>query len=200
MAMHVHWDGWLIAEQWSGKKKKIRCRPHQLPQYSDPVGLGLPFALEWQADKPYWLDYDETILPIGQIIPLWRFPFTPPVQFGYAVAEVNIANDTSIEIPLRIEVLSQATNITVINESTGRRFEVAELIEENEKMVIDGENCNIEIVNLLTGARNNATNKLVSGSQFITLVPGENRITLNNGIADATPLSYIIYNNHSLAV
>lgn len=200
MAMNIHWDGTLIVEQYDGTKKKIRCRANQAPNYPQTFGLSQPFTCEFQCDNPYWLDYDETIVPIGQIIPQWSFPFTPPVTFGYVVANSEIINNTSIDIPLKIEVLSQATLIEINNISTDESFNVSALIEENHKMVIDGENCNITIINMLTGKQHDATNKLVAGSTFITLRPGRNKIELKNGITESTPLSYIIYNKHSLAV
>ena len=200
MAMNVRVCGTLIADLYNGKKKKIRCRPNQAPSYAKTFGLGQAFSCDFQCDNPYWLDYEETIVPIGQIIPQWRFPFTPPVTFGYAVANVDILNDTSIEIPLRIEVVSQTTLIEINNISTGESFGVSALIDRNHKMVIDGTACEISIINMLTGAVENATNKLIAGSNFITLQSGRNQIELNKGIADATPLSYIIYNQHSLGV
>ncbi len=200
MAMNIHYEGILIVELHNGKKKKIRCRPTQNPSYSKPFGLGVSFTCEWQCDSPYWLAYKETIVPIGQIIPMWSFPFTPPVTFGRAVQNVEIINDTSIEIPLKIEVLTQSTLIEIKNITTGESFTVSALIEENHKMIIDGNTCDIEILDMITGVRTNATNKLVAGSQFIILRPGKNKIELNNGIADKTPLSYIIYNKPSLAI
>lgn len=200
MAMNVHRDGTLIAELESGSKKKIRCRPNNAPNYPVIFGLSQSFTCELQCDNPYWLDFQETIVPIGQIIPQWHFPFTPPVTFGYAVANADIINNTSIDIPLRIEVLSQATLIEINNITTGESFEIAAEIAEGHKMIIDGNICEITILNMFDGTTINATNKLVAGSRFITLRPGVNKIELINGITETIPLSYIIYNNHSIAV
>ncbi|WMJ23453.1 phage tail family protein [Paludicola sp. MB14-C6] len=200
MTMNIHYEGWLIAEQNSGKKKKIKCRPTQNPSFSKAFGLGVPFTCEWQCDKPYWLEYNDTIVPIGQIVPMWSFPFTPPVTFGRAVQNVDIMNHTSIEIPIRIEVLSQSTLIEIVNVSTGASFKITAQIEKNHKMIIDSDNCDVYIVDLVSLEQVDATNRLVPGSDYITLKPGNNRIEINNGIADSTPLSYIIYNIPSLAV
>lgn len=200
MAMNIHFEGTLVVEQYSGEKKKIRCRPNKNPDFSKPLGLGQPFVIELTCDSPYWLDYGMTIVPIGQIIPQWQFPFTPPVLFGYAVSNTKINNETSIEIPLKIEVLSQATMIEIKNKTNNQAFTVNVIIEENQKMIIDGNTCEVKILNIKTGERVNATNKLVAGSDFITLSPGVNDIELTNGIADGAPLSYIFYNIPSLGV
>jgi len=200
-AMNVHHEGWLIVELFNGKKRKIRCRPNQSVNYPKPAGWGQPYNLEWLCDKPYWLDYADTILPIGQVTPLWCFPFCGPVLFGHSVAEVSVYGNAAIEIPLKIEIMSQATLITLENLTTGEYLAVSKAIGENEKMVIDGAEAQIYLQNLLTGATTNANNRLEAGSTFFTLTPGkQNRITLNNGVTGATPLAYIIYNGHSLAV
>lgn len=200
MAMNIRREGTLIVTQENGNQKKIRCRPNNAPSYPIIFGLSQPFTCDLQCDSPYWLDYEQTIVPIGQIIPLWQFPFTPPVTFGYAVANVDIINNTSIDIPLKIEILSQSTLIEIKNISTGEGLEISAEITEGHKMIIDGNICEITIINMFDGSITNATNRLVAGSRFITLAPGENKIELKNGIAETIPLSYIIYNNHNLAV
>lgn len=200
MAMNVHREGELLLEQGSGRKKTIRCRPLCNPSFGKVFGLTQSFTAQFQCDNIYWRDSDMTVVPIGQIVPLWRFPFTPPVTFGKAVGVANILNKTSIDIPLKIEVFSQATLIELENKSTGQSFKINAVIEENKKMIIDGDSCDVSIINLVTGEKTNATNKLVAGSDYITLSPGENIIEIHDGIADSTPLSYITYYVPHLAV
>ena len=200
LCMNIHFEGTLVAEQHDGSRKKIRVRPSGNPGFDEEKGLCQPFTLEWQSDTPYWSDYDPIILPIGQIRALWHFPFSTPILFGYAVADVEIRNTTSITIPTRIEILSQSTAVTITNQTTGEWLQVNEAIQEGQKMVIDSETADIYIQNLLTGEKTNATNRLEAGSTPITLSPGLNRIQLENGIAGSRPLSYIIYNKPCLAV
>lgn len=200
MAMNIHFEGTLVAEQHDGSRKKLRVRPSGNPGFEGEKGLCQPFTLEWQSDSPYWTDYDSIVLPIGQIKALWHFPFSTPILFGYAVADVEVYNTTSITIPTRIEILSQSTAVTITNHSTGEWLQVNEAIGEGQKMVVDSETADIYIQDLFTGRKTNATNRLEAGSTPITLAPGKNRIELENGIAGSRPLSYIIYNKPYLAV
>lgn len=200
MAMNVHYEGTLVAELNNGEKWKIRCRPSGNPDFPKEFGRGQPFTCEWKCDRPYWKRYENNVVSIGQILPMWTFPFATPVIFGKAVSTVTINNETSIEIPLQIEILSQSTLIQISNNTTGQSFQIRSPVEENQKMVIYGDTADVVIVNLETGEQENATNRLVAGSEFISLMPGLNEIELSNGIADSVPLSYIIYNDHSLAI
>lgn len=200
MTMNVHHEGVLLLEQDSGQTKTIKCRPLCNPSFAAPFGLTQGYTAQFQCDAPYWLDSSMTIVPIGQIMPMWQFPFTPPVTFGKAIGTARIMNYTSIEIPLRIEVLTQSTLIELENKNTGQAFRIDAVITQNKKMVIDGDNCDVDIIDLITGEKTNATNKLVAGSKYITLSPGMNEIEIHNGIADATPLSYITYYLPHLAV
>lgn len=199
-AMNIHYEGWLSVSLLNGQTWKIRARPTQNPTFQAPVGLGQPFSLEWRCDSPYWLKEPQTVVKIGQIEGLWRFPFHAPVVFGQAVGNVEIRNPSTSEVPVVIEILSQATNILITNETNGQTLEVAELIQEGQKMILDSNTCDIQIVDIYSGDSVDATNKLVAGSQFITLAPGKNKIVLDNGIPDTIPLAYIRYYEQSLAV
>ena len=198
--MSIHYEGWLSVTLLNGKTWKIRARPTQNPTFQKPVGLGQPFSLEWRCDSPYWLKDPQTVVKIGQIEGLWRFPFHAPVVFGQAVGNVEVLNSSVEEVPVTIEILSQATKILITNETNGQTLEVAELIAEGQKMVLDSNTCDISIVDIYSGAHKDATNKLVAGSQFITLAPGKNKIVLDNGIPDSIPLAYIRFYEHSLGV
>lgn len=202
MAMNVRHEGWLISHQHDGTRKKIRCRPTHNPEFEGSFGLGERFTVEFRCDRPYWLSYEETIQPIGQITPLMAWPWAAPVLMGCAVAELSVFNGTSVEIPTRIEVLSQSSliRLTRVCGADAAALEIAAAIEEGQKLVIDGVTGDIYLQNLVTGAKVNASNRLVAGSRPITLLPGKNLIALDNGVAGATPLSYVIYNEHSLAV
>ncbi|MGI5885446.1 MAG: phage tail domain-containing protein [Candidatus Spyradocola sp.] len=202
MACNVRREGWLVSHQHDGTRRKIRCRPTHNPEFEGSFGLGEKFTVEFRCDRPYWLSYDEIIQPIGQIIPLMAWPWAAPVLMGYAVAELTLHNGTGIEIPTRIEVLSHSTLIKLTRTcgADAAVLEVAAAIAEGQKLVIDGTTGDIFLQDLETGETANASNRLAAGSRPITLLPGENRIELDNGVAGATPLSYIIYNEHSLAV
>ena len=202
MAFSVHNAGWLISEQWDGTRKKIRCRPTGNPAFSENIGIGERFTVELRCDRPYWLSYDEIIQTIGHIVPMMRWPWAAPVMMGYAVAELTINNTTGVEIPTRIEVLSRSTMIRLTRTcgSQSAVLELAAIIDENQKLVIDGTSGDIYLHDIYTGQDVNASNRLVAGSKPITLLPGINKIALDNGVADSTPLSYVIYNDHSLAV
>lgn len=113
---------------------------------------------------------------------------------------MDILNTTNIDIPVIIEILSQSTLIEIKNISNNQSFKINRTINENEKMVIDSNTCDVFIVNLLDGTKKNAIKHLVAGSQFIMLSMGLNKIEINNGIANKVPLSYIRYNTPSLAV
>lgn len=202
MALNIHNEGWLVAEQWDGTRKKIRCRATGNPAFSENVGIGERFVAELRCDRPYWLSYDEIIQTIGHIVPMMHWPWAAPVMMGYAVAELTVNNTTGVEIPTRIEVLSQATLIR-LTRTCGNQvavLELATIIEENQKLVIDGTSGDIYLHDIYTGQDVNASNRLVAGSKPITLLPGTNKIELDNGVAGSTPLSYVIYNDHSLAV
>ena len=202
MAFSVHNEGWLISHQWDGTKKKIRCRSAGTPVFTEKFGVGERFTISLRADRPYWLSYDDIVLPIGQTVPMMSWPWVAPVMFGYAVAELTVGNYSGTEIPTRIEVLSQATLIRLTRRCGTRvdALELATVIEEYQKLVIDGTSGDIYLHDILTGEDINASNRLVAGSKPITLLPGQNTIVLDNGIAGSTPLSYVIYNDHSLAV
>ena len=202
MAFSIHNEGWLVAHQWDGTRKKIRCRSTGNPVYTENVGIGERFTITLRCDRPYWLGYDDQIVPIGQIIPLMRWPWVASVLMGYAVAELTINNTSGVEIPTKIEVLSQSTLIKLTRTCGSRvdELELATTIDEGEKLVIDGTSGDIYIHSIVSGEDSNASHCLVAGSKPITLLPGINQIVLDNGVAGVTPLSYVIYNDHSLAV
>lgn len=199
-AMNIHDKGWLVVELRNGSKKKIRAMPNQTPSFGDQFNNGQPVNLEWQCERPYWLDYDETVLQLGHTKRLFHFPFAAPVRFGHVVSNITVHNKTNISIPVTVEIFTAAANVILQNKTSGETITVRMSIQSGEKMVIDSLTANIEIVNLKTGERYNATNKLEAGSQPINLMPGENLIDLQTGGKALAPLAYLRYNNHSLGV
>lgn len=198
-ALNIHAEGWLHVDI-DGIQRKIRARPVASPQIDQRVGLGQEFTAELAADWPYWLDTDEIIIPLGQMVPLFHFGFATPVLFGYAVSHAEILNPTSIEIPIRVEVMSESELITLSNATTGQYMSVDSPIGPNSKMTIDSYNASVLLQNLVTGQIADATNKLTAGSAFLTLVPGMNKISINDGVAGDSPLAYVYYYKHYLGV
>ena len=200
LAMNSNYDGWLYAYQYDGSIQKKRCMPNQLPDYKDGPGLQVAFTLEWKSDDPYWLDTRETILTMGQVEPLWSFPFCTPVIFGNCVAKKTMRNSSGVDIFPIIEIQSPMDKVLIVNKSTGQILEVDKEIPKGKKLIIDNMNCEIELVDIKTGFSENATNELVAGREFITLKPGENFIELQNPVKSDRAIVHIKYHKPRLAV
>lgn len=200
LAMNIHQSGWLYSESHAGTTQKIRVTPSHNPDYGKDFGVSCSYSCEWFADTPYWTATNEKIVQLGSIQALWSFPFCAPVYFGNTVGRSVITNPTGYTIEPIIEIMSQLQIVKIANLTTGETLELDIGVESDEKLIIDCQNCEIQKVDLTTGQITDATNYLVAGKEFLTIVPGKNTFELQNAITTGQAFCYIKYNEPKGAV
>lgn len=137
--------------------------------------------------NPYWMDraYNEVLFT--QVIDLFEFPFSLPDE-GTAISELmdvptnEVINGGNIESGVVIEIEAHRNIIQpkVMNLTTGQSMEIKIEMGAGDRIIISTSrgqkyikwDCNCEESNII--------NKLVDGSQWITLNPGSNRFTYSS--------------------
>src|SRR5699024_6396646 len=85
--------------------------------------------------NPYWQSPGITEEPAFE--PLFEFPFEGEFEMGIQRDRRIINNDGDAPAPIQVEFFGPALNPKIINNTTSEYIKVNQMLEENEKMMID---------------------------------------------------------------
>ena len=125
------------------KYRKIPCKLTQPPGFVKQGAHYYRFAVQFQADYPYFMDFDATITPLFSQKNLVTDTFTLPCVFTTRLQNgiVNNTGDKYIYPTIVIKAWGTATSatgdITIKNTTTGAIIKINKVLEDNEIITID---------------------------------------------------------------
>ena len=114
------------------------------------------------------------------LVSLFEFPFEFDVEFGTSDYSALLSCGGSVATPVILRISGTGMeNPTVTNTRTGEWIRVIRAVDTNHELVINTSVSEraVTLVDLATGASQNAYRYIDPGSRFFHLLPGENTIT-----------------------
>jgi hypothetical protein len=156
------------------------------------------FHVELIAPNPYWNLIPTTQTTLGDVVPLFSFPFTlPDVEFGTKLSSVTINNDSDADLPVLVRFYGPATDATVSNDTYGETLKLDRALTQFEYLEFNTDLLNVyaKIVNLVTGVETDAFNYLdINNMDMIKLYIGNNIISFSTTDSDESAKVEIEYN------
>lgn len=139
-------------------------------------------TITFRCQNPYFREYADIGLDIGNTIKLFEFPFEIEVPIPFS--EINIYGnktifnhgdvETGMIIKIRIKEVNVST-IRIVNVSSNEYFGVSTSLEPGEEIIIDTIDREKSVVKVdQYGNKSNLLGSLISGSKWIKIWPGEN--------------------------
>lgn len=171
--------GGKLTISFDGEDYEINCQSEHVPHFpdggTDAVGRMQIVNVDLICPDPYWKSPSITEEPAFE--PLFQFPFEGCFEMGIQRDQRIIFNDGDAPAPIQVEFFGPALNPKIINNTTGEYIKVNQMLEENEKMIIDTTDgiksvCFVDENHL----ERNVFNWIDLGSTFFDLIIGENDI------------------------
>lgn len=161
-----------------GVTREIEAIAESVPFFPDGANRGERWqrgTLTFICPNPYWKSLGETEEPTFE--PLFQFPFEGEFQMGMQRDRRIIDNDGDAPTPIHVEFHGPALNPKIINNTTGEFIKVNQLLNENERMIIDTTDGvkSVYFVDSIGNSRN-VFNWIDLNSTFFKLVVGENDV------------------------
>jgi len=161
-----------------GITREIEAIAESVPFFPDGANRGERWqrgTLTFICPNPYWKSLGETEEPTFE--PLFQFPFEGEFQMGIQRDRRIIDNDGDAPTPIHVEFHGPALNPKIINNTTGEFIKVNQLLNENERMIIDTTDGvkSVYFVDSIGNSRN-VFNWIDLNSTFFKLVVGENDV------------------------
>ncbi|MBO4592369.1 MAG: phage tail family protein [Eubacterium sp.] len=161
-------------------------------------------VIVFRCPDPYWKDMIDIGLDIGNTIELFEFPFEieEPIPFSEIDIYGNktIFNHGHVASGMIASIRAELTcsNVKIVNVSTGEYIGITGNLSPGEELIIDtiDKEKSISIRNAL-GVVSNAIGRMMTGSTFLKILPGENVIQLlcTNAEGNAQFLNGVLYIN-----
>lgn len=189
--------GYLTYHSEAGNRR-IYCRPIATPTFGSRVTITCTLDIEFTTDSPYWESSDEFVSVVGVQLKMWHFPWVlNPTVFGSLEREALIRNPARELIYPILEITSTAQLVTVANLTAGKHISINRPIAAGQKMIIRTEDASASIWQKNEAG---AYQELEDVSHWLTLdsdpwglLPGDNRVEINNEIPQDTPVTFIKY-------
>ena len=116
-----------------------------------------------------------------------RFPLRLPTTLGVGGYRLSIDNESSVSLPLQIEITGPAALPTILNAVTGRQLSIAKPLVAGERLLIDTDPDNISVTHIdRYGVAQNAMGYVDAESdpdtfEFLQLAPGPNQLIYTSG-------------------
>lgn len=158
--------------------REIEAVAESVPFFPDGTNRGERWqrgTLTFKCPNPYWKSLGETEEPTFE--PLFQFPFEGEFQMGMQRDRRIIINDGDSPTPIFVEFHGPALNPKIVNNTTGEFIKINQLLNEDERMVIDTTDGkkSVFFVDAL-GNRRNVFHWIDLDSTFFKLEVGENDI------------------------
>lgn len=125
-------------------KRKISCKLIYSEDIENHSGSGInTFTLQFQADYPYFNDFEDTVISLASYKNHVTTEFTLPCVFTEAFKQGSMYNYGNkrcygvISLYSAFAPTDAAGNITISNLTTGKRLNIEHLLEKDETVVID---------------------------------------------------------------
>lgn len=167
-----------------GIDRRIKCNQIQMPDLTRVLkGQISTFAVQFICDAPFFEDAVDTSLPLYGREKLLTSPFSLPCMFGRitAGASIEIVGSMPVEPIISMncpESLSDAENITITNETTGKSIILDYAPAAGEEITIDVKNR--KIISSLNGNIINYLSADTFLGEFV-LICGLNIISVDVG-------------------
>lgn len=187
----------LLVDNRANGGRQIRCRPLTKPAFSTRQQGARNFDIEFVADKPMWESTTETKLDLGRVMGGFGFPLRLPTKMGTYYKDGYIDNPTGDDIYPIVEIYTTSEYVAVTNVTTGKKAQINQPIGVDQKMIIDMYNTRATLWQLDSDNDwqqiSNVSNWLSGDSEYWALVPGMNKITLNNEIPGESVIATISF-------
>ncbi len=126
--------------------RRIYCSQVQIPDVTRVLrGQIATFAVQFVCDNPVFEDREDTVVPLYERTKLLGTPFTLPTKFGEIVAGSSIEIKGTIPIEPVItmhypEALADTEDVTLTNETTGKRIQLNYEPKADDTVTIDIKN------------------------------------------------------------
>lgn len=196
----LSFDGALKTD-FDGDRKKITCRAVSTDGFERMKGSGMyKFALQFQADNPYFTDWEKQVYSIFERKDLVTSPFTLPTVFTKRVnvkTEVNVKSEDVVYPTIVIKNDSGAAagdsfGFKIVNEDTGKQIEILYAVQAGETVTADLSR------RIITASESGSITNCISDNTVLSdfyLKPGKNRITVLNYDNSLSISAYLMYDN-----
>jgi hypothetical protein len=153
--------------------------------------------------QPFWQDETESGKTFS--ISLGNFIFPLNITEGYEIEteginRVTINNEGDVETPVLITFEGPATNPTILNETTGEYIKVTKSLFAGEKLIINTEFGNKEVIFDNGSTQTNAFGLIDLNSTFFQLQTGNNVISYSADFGVDTATVNIKYRNRYVGI
>ncbi len=165
-------------------ERRIKCSQVQMPDIAKVLkGQIATFVVQFVCDSPYFMDAEDKRVPLYKRKKLLCSPFTLPCMFGEIVlgAEIEILGERAVEPVLTMyypTALAEVENITIVNETTGKKIKLDYAPDASETVTIDIKNR--KIMGSVGGNIINYLSRDTFLGDFV-LMPGINTLSVEMG-------------------
>lgn len=191
----------VLKTDFNGDRKKISCRAVSTDGFERIKSSGMyKFALQFQADIPYFSDWEKRSVSVFKRENQVTSPFTLPTVFTKRVnvkTEVFVDSEDIVYPTIVIKNYSGAATgdsfgFKILNEDTGKQIEILYAVQAGETVTADlGKR---RITASVGGSVTNCISSDTVLSNFY-LKPGKNRITVLNYDNSLSIAAYLMYDN-----
>ena len=178
----LHSDGSLYCI-FNSQRRRIECKVIQPPQFVR-VGSGIySFAVQWQADYPYFSDWYDTTVQLYSVKPMLTTETVLPAVFSKRISRAVIDNNGDVNIYPTLKIVNTNTasdttgTVTITNHSTGAFIKLNHVLADGEAVTADIKHRRIE-----SSVHGDITNKISDDTVLadFVLVLGTNDIEFVN--------------------
>lgn len=173
-------------------------------------GIYRHFQISLICPSPYFMDVDDTTLPMATWSPKFKFLLQIPQNEGIVFGVKNITsmatiqNDTNIEFGMTIIFTANddVVNPSLFNVDSREEIKIEKTMNAGDKIVVYTyrQNKNIIYIPATTGIEENINNSLVYGSKFLQIHHGQNTFRYNADSGVDNLEAVIEYHNEYEAV
>jgi len=185
-------------------KKEIMVVSESIPYFPDGQGnRGRWFQkamIDLIAPNPYWLDPNQTSMPLQAYVGNFTLPFTLPFELGKSGARTILYNEGDVPAPVRIDIQGPVTNPQIINHTTGEWLRVNRSIAADEILHINTTDGSKRVEIYRDSQVYSVFGSLDHDSNWIKLDIGENEIEHIADAGDRKSLVAVTWNSMYVGV
>lgn len=135
------------------------------------------FMITWKCPDPYWKDPQEVSRALRAYQPLFKYPVTYPVIYGYSGDTTTLDNEGDVDAPVTIDIQGPIKNPQVRNLTTNEYIKLNRTLSADEVFHVDTNEQNKRVEIYRNGSViEKAWGYLDDYSTFWKLIPGGNEI------------------------